>query len=154
MDVTELAARRQSFLRIYNSEIRDRKDLAAADPKEYNKFYEGNRKGLIDTCDEHLWIPMSHLWIHDGGKRGQVINGIRRRGFQEAMPYTCGKHVVVPQMCWNCCKTRERITENTPWAERRSLAQQIVSDNKRRKRRRRSTPKTDTAMITDLSDLL
>lgn len=154
MNVSELAARRQSFLRIYNREIRERKDLAASDPKQYNEFYEGNRKGLDQCCEKHLWTPMSILWIHDGAKRGHVINGIKRRGFQEAFAYTSGNYVVVPQMCWNCQKTRERITSTQPWAERRSLADQIVKDNKRKKRRRRSTPKPDAAMITDLSDLL
>lgn len=153
MNVTELAARRQSFLRVYSKEIQQRKDLALADPKQYNDYYEGNRKGLSSRCEHHLWVPMTHLWIHDGAKRGYVINGIKRRGFQEAMPYTSGNYSVAPQMCSNCCKTRERITENRPWAERRSLAEQIVSDNKRKKRRRKIS-KPDAAVMSDLSELL
>lgn len=155
MNVTELAARRQSFLRTYNKEIRARKDLAMDSPKKYNDFYEGNRKGLADTCDQHLWVPMTHLWIHDNGRRGHVINGVKRRGFTEAMPYKVGDYQVVPQMCSNCCKTRERITKIVPWTERNTLAEQIVKDGKRRKRRKRTKPTKPTgAMMTDLSDLL
>lgn len=156
MNVTQLAAKRRSFLKVYSKEISARQDTMVNDLKFYKGRYEGNCKGMKPTCEkEHVWVPMTFLWIHDGARRGHLINGIKRRGFSEAMPFKVDDYQVLPQMCWYCNKTRERINKLVPWQERATLTEQIIKDGKRRKRRPRNTAvKAPNGMLTDLDKLL
>lgn len=151
MNVVEIGAKRQSFLRIYQHEISRRRQIKSEKPKAYAKIFSANDKGLLDCCPPHMhiWVPMTHLWIHDGAGSKYKIGGFDRRGFREAMPYKIEGYRVIPQMCWNCIHTRELITEVTPWGYR-SVAQQIILDNNGKKR---GKPGSDI-MMHDLSDIM
>ena len=153
MNTALLASRRQAFLRVYQHEISRRKQISAEKPKAYAKIFTANNKGLKSCCEphQHCWVPMTHLWIHDGASaKGYTISGFKRRGFKEATPFKDGEWLIVPQMCWYCVKSREVINQTAPWKDKyRTVAAQIIKDNKGKNRGRAGSD----IMMHDLDDL-
>lgn len=110
MDEAIRAKRTALWQRTFKKEIARRKLLLEQKPRVAKELFSSNPRGLVEDCGKpHVWIPASTVWIHDGKKRGHVINGIKRRGLQEAMAYNDRDRgvLVVPQVCNNCCAMRE-----------------------------------------------
>ena len=95
--------------RVYHHEISRRRRLWETKPAIFKKIHSFNPKGLIkeEECKEHVWIPASHLAIHDNAGKQIIIDGMKHRGFKEAMPFRDTDVTVVPQMCFHCEASRE-----------------------------------------------
>ena len=100
----------EDWTRVFHKEIARRRDLHARKHELFSKIHVVNPKGLLrsEECNNHIWVPATHLFIHDSATNKTILNGVRTRGFQEAKPWTDDGCTVVPQMCWSCDATRER----------------------------------------------
>lgn len=143
MNSSERAQRKDSWLRVYHHEITRRKRIWQEKPKAYRQIFGPNRKGLdeqtecqaMEAYGKHVWVPATHLWIHDA-KKGFKLDGINRRGFSEAETYEYDGFRVVPQICWSCIATRELMSPVIPWSARQTLAQHILNDKRKPKGKR------------------
>lgn len=142
--IIEVREANPKWLRVYNREIKRRNAAYEESSKNYFKVFGPNLKPLQDACEEHVWVPATHLWIHDEKKqRGAfTLEGIRRRSFAEASPYVePGGVSVTPQICWNCCEAaREIRTKKTTYEEREQVTKANKKEARARKRRLRKSP--------------
>lgn len=147
----DISQRRDLILRVYGHEISRRRQIQQEKPKAYRKLFAANMKRLSECCEgTHVWGPMTTLWIHDGAGKSYMIDGFKRRGFREAMPFKANGYVYFPQMCWNCVQTREKVVEDLTWAERqRTLADHIKADIKGKPRGKKGAD----LMLEDFDDL-
>lgn len=133
--------------------------IANEKPKAYRKVFAGNLKPLgLECCpnNDHCWVPATTIWIHDGAKGSSKIGGFARRGLHEAMPYKWRNFQVTPQVCWNCMRTREHISQILTMDERRNLAEHIVKDQQHKPKGRKGAGPvlTDIEMFFDNAEAL
>lgn len=124
------------WVKVYKKEINYRIDLLKEDPETFKEKMGSNPKGLHERCKngQCVFVPATFLWIHDN-KSDTNLDGYRVRAFREALPFKDGDYQVVPQICWNCIEnTRDHYIKRKVV---RSVEQQLVSDNSRRRRRRK-----------------
>lgn len=109
------------WLRVFDHEITRRRRIATENLDLYKKLRAANPKGLLHEkkCSCHIWVPATHLMIHDNGAKSHNIGGMRRRAFNEAAPYKSNGVQMIPQMCWLCDATREHAFEVLTAAERK-----------------------------------
>lgn len=152
MNRVEATRRRELWLRVYQHEISRRERIANEKPKAYKKVFASNPKRLNECCEgPHAWVPATVLWIHDDlSRKGSMIDGFKRRGFKEGQQYKYDGNIIIPQICWNCKCTREKIVPDLTWAERQmTLAQHIQRDSKGKPRGKLGRD----AMLDNLDDL-
>lgn len=158
MNSSERARRTDAWLRVYHHEISRRRKIAQEKPRAYRQLFGQNHKGLFEphTCPgveawgKHIWVPATHLWIHDKVK-GFKIGGVNRRGFSEAQSYEYDDFRIVPQICWSCVMTRELMTPVMTWSERqKSLADHIREGMQHKPKGKKGKP----TMIEDYEELL
>lgn len=140
MSTKKRAAYTAQWQRTFREEIDRRKSMLEVKPAQAVELFSQNPRGLIEDCgQEHIWIPATTTWIHDGKGKGHKIDGVKRRGLVEAMPYKDKEQgvIIVPQVCNECCAMRERETRVRSEAERKA-------DHKKTRRSIRLASKTIT----------
>lgn len=139
----------EDWLRVLEHELTRRRRICRENKDLYTKIHSSNPKGLLyqKDCVSHVWVPATHLMIHDGGPKSQKINGVSTRGFSEAACFRLNTAQIVPQMCWKCDATRERTLDMRS-AETRLAEHKAARPKKQRGR------KTDLAesMFDELFD--
>lgn len=148
---TEIARKRELWLRVFYHEISRRRRISNEKPKAYKKLFASNPKRLSeDPCEVHTWVPATTLWIHDNSKKGNLIDGFRRRGFHEAQMYKSSGYIVIPQICWSCTCTREKIVPDLSWAERQAILDKLSKEQYKGKPRGKLG---GDSMLEDFEDL-
>lgn len=101
-------------------EMSRRRKLMKQKPDVYKKVWRVNPKGIHQAkdCDEHIWIPATHVAIHDSTSKHKLSGVIKSRGFTEAKPFVEDGVTVVPQVCNHCDATRELEIHIRTTAER------------------------------------